>query len=194
MRQTIQPDALTSDIQLAQSVVEGDEAALTVLYEHYADPLFAFIYHHLDAPRSDVEEIWSETWLAALRSIKSYRGQSRLFTWLCSLARHKIADYCRKQRRHAQIFSTVPTEVIEATMDDSPLPERILADRAVRARVVETLMALPDDYRTALVAQYANEQSVGQIAQQLGKSYKATESLLSRARAAFRAAYEAEEL
>jgi len=193
MRQTIQPDALTQDLQLAQSVAEGDEAALTVLYEHYADPLFAFIYHHLDAQRADVEEIWSETWLAALRSIKSYRGQSRLFTWLCSLARHKIADYCRKQRRHAQVFSTVPAELIEATMDDSPLPESILADRAIRSRVVETLMALPDDYRTALVAQYANEHSVDQIAQQLGRSYKATESLLSRARAAFRAAYEAEE-
>src|SRR5512145_3414588 len=94
---TASQDPCSEDFTLAQRVAGGDPAALSTLYERYADALFAFVYHRLDAPRSDVEEIWQETWLAALRSIQSYRGQSQLFTWLCGLAQHKVADYCRKR-------------------------------------------------------------------------------------------------
>lgn len=179
----------TEDLTFARRVAGGDQAALNALYERYADPLFAFVYHRLDAPRADVEEIWQETWLAALRSIGSYRGQSQLFTWLCGLARHKIADYNRKRGHRPQISTGNSPEIAEAVLDGEPLPEEILARRDVRSRVVEILMSLPDEYRLALVARYADGQSVDQVARLLDKSYKATESLLSRAKAAFRAAF-----
>lgn len=179
----------TEDLALVRQVIDGSPAALTTLYERYADALFAFIYHRLDAPRTDVEEIWQETWLAALHAIGSYRGQSQLFTWLCSLARHKIADCCRKRGRQVQVLTDDSLEIVEAIQGSDPLPEEVLARRDVRSRVVQTLMALPDEYRLALVARYADGCSVDQVAQQLGKSYKAAESLLSRAKAAFRAAF-----
>jgi RNA polymerase sigma-70 factor (ECF subfamily) len=177
------------DLAFARQVAGGDPSALTTLYARYADSLFAFIYHRLDAPRSEAEEIWQETWLAALRSISSYRGRSLLFTWLCSLAQHKIADFYRKRGRQLQVFSDAPLEIIGAMVESGPLPEEILARRDVRSHVAQTLMALPDDYRTALVARYADECSVDEIARLLGKSYKATESLLARAKTAFRAAF-----
>ena len=177
------------DLALARQVAGGDQAALTVLYARYTDSLFAFIYHRLEAPRADVEEIWQDTWLAAIRSIQSYRGRSRLFTWICGLAQHKIADFYRRRDRHRQAFSDAPFDFAGAALGSGPLPEEILARRDVRSRVVQTLMALPDDYRRALAARYADGCSVDEIARLLDRPYKAAESLLSRAKTAFRDAF-----
>lgn len=58
-----------------------------------------------------------------------------------------------------------------------------------RSLVVETLWTLPEDYRKALVLRYVEGLSVGQVAYRIGRSYKATESLLSRARDAFERRY-----
>jgi RNA polymerase sigma-70 factor (ECF subfamily) len=177
------------ELALARCVTSGDEDALNALYERYADPLFAFIYHRLEGARpEETEEVWQDTLSAALRSLPTYRGQSRFFTWLCSIARHKIADHCRRQSRTTLNLSLVPPEDLINLMDNGPLPDEIVRQQATCLRVVEVLGQLPLDYRTALVARYADGQSVDNVAQLLGKSYKATESVLSRAREAFRLA------
>ena len=80
------------DVRLAARIRAGDQQAVEALYQRYADPLFAFIFHRLDRARSEADDVWQETWLAAVRALPGYRGESRLFTWLCAIARHKIAD------------------------------------------------------------------------------------------------------
>ena len=176
----------TDDLTLTQQVGEGDEAALEAFYSRYANPLFAFIYHHLNESRSDAEDIWQDTLLAALRALPAYRGESRLFTWLCSIARHKIVDYFRRQgRAAAEVFSDVPEDQLSALISSTSLPEEVVMRRTTHVHVVEALGLLPTDYRMALIARYADERSVDEVARLLGRTYKATESLLSRARAAF---------
>ena len=71
-------------------------------------------------------------------------------------------------------------------VDLGPLPDALLEQERVRVSVVEALALLPEDYRTALVARYADDRRVETVAALLGRSYKATESLLSRARQALR--------
>ena len=177
------------DLTLARQVTDGDETALEAFYARYAGPLFAFIYHHIDESHPDAEDVWQEALLAAINALPAYRGQSRLFTWLCGIARHKIADHLRRQGRAvAEPFSDVPAGQLSTLISSGDLPEEVVARRATRVRVVQALAALPDDYRTALVARYADEQTVSEVARLLGKSYKATESLLSRARVAFQEA------
>lgn len=174
------------DLTLAREVTDGDETALETFYARYADPLFAFIYHHIDESHPDAEDVWQETLLSAINALSAYRGQSRLFTWLCGIARHKIADHFRRQGRSvAEVFSDVPEAELAALIASGTLPEEVVAQQATRVRVVEVLVTLHDDYRTALVARYADEQSVDEVARRLGRTYKATESLLSRARIAF---------
>ncbi|MHC4592914.1 MAG: RNA polymerase sigma factor [Planctomycetota bacterium] len=177
------------DMRLARRVAAGDESALEALYARHADPLFAFIYHHVEESRPDAEEIWQDTLVTALRSLPTYRGQGQLFTWLCGIARHKIADYYRRRGRSPDVFSDLSPADLAALAGTGPLPEDVLARGAARVRVVEALATLPEDYRVALVARYADGCSVGEIAQALGRTYKAAESLLSRARAAFRSAF-----
>jgi RNA polymerase sigma-70 factor (ECF subfamily) len=175
------------DLALANQIVDGDEAALAAFYALHADPLFAFIYHRMDGARLDAEDIWQEALLSAVRALPTYRGQCRLFTWLCSIARHKIADHFRRRGWWlTDAFSDLPDWRLASLVSLSPLPEEIVTGRATRARVVQALALLPEEYQKALVARYADEHSVSEVAQMLNRTYKATESLLSRARVALR--------
>lgn len=174
------------DLRLARCASASDEQALNKIYELYADLLFAFIYHSLGGTPADAEEIWQDTWLAAFRSIGRYSGKSRLFTWLCGIARHKLMDYYRYRYSGIQPFVELHNECLDTLIDTEPLPEEVVMNDATRVCVVEALTLLPEDQRRALLSRYVEGRSVEEIARLLGKSYKATESLLSRARVAFR--------
>lgn len=177
----------TADLSLAQRVAAGNEAAFALFYDRYADLLFAFVMHHLPGSRADAEDVWQEALVAGVRGVHAYRGEASLFTWLCSIARHKIADHLRLgSRPAADVFADLPEPQLAALRDTAPLPEEVALERSVQARVIEAVGALNDDYRIALLARYVQGESVSQVARRLGRSYKATESLLSRAREALR--------
>jgi RNA polymerase sigma-70 factor (ECF subfamily) len=178
------------DIDFVRRVVSGDEEAIRIFFERYADPLFAFIFHHLDSTRQEAEEVWQTTLLAATNSLSTYRGEGKLFSWLCAIARHKIIDYRRRGGYSADVFSDLPSQRLSDSIGSAPLPEDILLEQATRMLVVKALAELPDDYRLSLVERYVHERSVREISELLGRSYKATESLLSRARSSFRTALE----
>lgn len=176
----------SDDLSLIKRAMAGDESAIVKLYAHYGDLLFAFVYHSVAELPIDPDEICQDTWLAALQSLARYRGQSRFFTWLCGVARHKITDCCRRCTHDpVKVFLSESGNSLSRLTDKGPLPEDILMQRATRLCVVEALAMLPEDYGIALIARYADGSSVDKVSQILNKSYKATESLLSRARKAF---------
>jgi RNA polymerase sigma-70 factor, ECF subfamily len=174
------------DLDLAARVAQGDAGAFSEFYAGQAGLVFAFIYHLLNGARADVEEIWQDTFVAAVRALPGYRGQSRLSSWLCSIARRKVADFHRRQGGAAASVSSVPPERLVELMDSGPLPDEVLQQSAARARLIEALAGLPLDYREVLVGRYVDGRTVEELARQLGRSYKAAESLLSRARSALR--------
>jgi RNA polymerase sigma-70 factor (ECF subfamily) len=175
------------DLVLARRAASGDQRALESLYGRYSGVLHAYIAHRLNGSGDDVEDIWQETLLAAVRSLATYDGRSRFFTWLCGIAGHKIADHLRRAGKSPElVFSDLPPEQLLELADSGPLPDEILASGDVRLRVVKALGNLPQEYRRALVMRYAQECSVDEVAQSLGKGYKAAESLLARARNALR--------
>jgi RNA polymerase sigma factor (sigma-70 family) len=175
------------DLKLAARVSRGDADAFNKFYARHADLVFGFIFHQLNGARTEAEEIWQDTFVAAIRTLPSYQGQSRLLSWLCGIARHKVADYWRRRNGTGGSGLTVsPADPLEL-MDSGPLPDEVLSRSALRVRVIEALAELPDDYRSALLSRYADGCSVEEVARLLGRSYKAVESLLSRAKAALRA-------
>ncbi|MFC1763259.1 RNA polymerase sigma factor [Planctomycetota bacterium] len=174
------------DLKLAQHVSCGDQDAFNVFYGRYADLVFGYIFNLLNGERMDAEEIWQDTFVSAIRMLASYQGQGRLLSWLCGIARHKVADRRRRRKGPGDTAPTISSMELRELMDTVPLPDEVLNQSALRAHLIEALAELPDDYRIALLARYAEECSVKDIARQLGRSYKATESLLSRAKAALR--------
>jgi RNA polymerase sigma-70 factor, ECF subfamily len=157
----------------------GDESAWRRICEDFGAPLYRYCYWLAAADAAAAEDLRQETLLAAVSCIADYRGEVPVFAWLRGIARHKASDTRRRQRRHVALDEAGDARAAEA----SPEAGAISTER--NAQVVDTLWSLPEDYRTALLARYMEEESVESVAARLGRSYKATESVLSRARQAF---------
>jgi len=172
--------------QLIRQILEGDETALRNLVDFYSDPLYAYLFHLLDGNRQDTDDLWQEVWSAMLKALPGFRGDSRFFTWLCAIARRKAADHYR--RPHQSAITEQDVETCENLPDQAELPEEWMVRRETRLYVVQALAALPLAHRTVLQLRYGDGCSVEETSRRMNVTYKAAESLLSRAREAFRRA------
>jgi RNA polymerase sigma-70 factor (ECF subfamily) len=176
---------VSEDLRLAQSIARGDTDAFDVFYRRYVDRLYRMIYYQLGAQQADAEDVLQETMVAAVRALPDFRGQSLLFTWLCGIAQHKIADH-RRRRGPAGEKVTVPLQ------DDDPpssvATEGYVQNLETRLAVRQALDTLPSGHRQVLLLKYVQGLSVDEIAVATGRSFKSVESLLSRARESLRLA------
>ena len=81
---------------LVDRLLRGDKRAEKKFWQLYQAPLKKFISDRVDSPE-DVDDLTQETLTAALLCLPRFRFQSRLFTWICGIARHEIADFYRKK-------------------------------------------------------------------------------------------------
>jgi RNA polymerase sigma-70 factor (ECF subfamily) len=103
--------------------------------------------------------------------------------WLIAVARNKLVDHWRALAREQRKLSVVASLDPQPHHVEQPLP----IDPGVAS---EALAGLNPTYRAALVFRHVDELSVSAVAELLGRSVEATEQVLSRARAAFRTAYQ----
>lgn len=158
---------MKSDDDLLRRLQSNDQAAWSELYQTYVQPLYNFIRRNNIYEASDVEDILQDTWLAAPRAIANFDGKNAtLKTFLFSLARRKIADYWRKHKAAEELPETVAGS-------DS---------HQERMELAEALAHMPEQERQVLILRYSEGFSVSEIADIMGRTYKGTESLLSRAR------------
>lgn len=158
---------MKADAGLLRRLQEGDQVAWTKFYNKWAQPLYNFIRNSGIRDPLDIEEVMSETWLGAPRAIANFDGQNAtLKTFLYSLARRKIADHWRRHK---------PTEELPDALSQHDAPQERLV-------LQESLAKMPEHEREVLLLRYHEGFSVSEIAEIMGRTYKGTESLLSRAR------------
>jgi len=127
------------------------------------------------------EDLTAEAFLAAADALQG-RGVPELSTgWLIGVARHKLADHWRRVEREQRSLAAVEPTVPDA---DDPWDEWLDAEAAYSA-----LAQLPIPQRAALTLRYLDGLPVPAVAEHLGRSITATETLLVRARAALRRQY-----
>ena len=132
----------------------------------------------------------------AMRKLASFRGEAALFTWLCQICRREIADHVRTQQRHAQrVVLMDDRPEVRAAVEALEAPEEYdLVRNCGRAEVGQLVKSvldrLPARYGDALEWKYVEGRSVEEIGTQLGIGHTAAQSLLARARIAFREALE----
>ena len=188
---------MSEDRQLVQAMLAGDERAFTTFFDTYFPRVYRFALPRLNRNQDAAKDVVQATLIKAMRAVGSWRGEAALFTWLCQICRREIADYVRAQRRHsdkvvlledsAEIRAAL--ESIEAPPADDPLRR---ADRAELKRLVHAVLdRLPNRYGEALEWKYVEGRSVEEIGQRLGIGQTAAQSLLARARVAFREGMEA---
>jgi RNA polymerase sigma-70 factor (ECF subfamily) len=175
------------DAELMERLGSGDRSAITDLYNTYFDRLYSLVFNQVDRNRSVAEDIVQETFLAAIESSKKFQGRSSLYTWLCSIAYHKVADHYRRQARERKhMVSGVDVDAVDVTDSSGKQsqPESLIESAETRQVVNQALAKLPWDYRQVLVLKYVEEMSVQEISQIMGRSPKSVEGLLTRSRKA----------
>jgi RNA polymerase sigma-70 factor (ECF subfamily) len=182
---------LNSDRNLARKVARGDANAFDVFFREYFPRLFRFTLLRTDGDPELAEEIVQRTMCKVVRKMGTYRGEALLFTWLCQICRNEMATVFRQRNKEAT--QSLPLEDIPAVRaalesisieQGGPDKERKAEEIARFVRV--TLEYLPTNYASALEMKYIRGCSVVEISEHLNISTKAAESILSRARVAFK--------
>jgi RNA polymerase sigma-70 factor (ECF subfamily) len=127
------------------------------------------------------EDITAETFLAAVDILERGTAPYPSVAWLIGVARHKLVDHWRRagrEERNSAVAASTGNEV------EDPWPA-VIDHEAVHA----VLTRLPAPQRTALVLRYLDGLSVAEVAEHVGRSLHATETLLVRARSALRRLY-----
>jgi RNA polymerase sigma-70 factor, ECF subfamily len=172
-----------ADVELLQRVVRGDAAAVRALLDAVGDVLYGFVFARVGGDEAAAEDIVQETFLEAVRSAHTFRGEAAVRTWLCAIARRRLARHYEAERRHEMAQSGLRLVEGEGDVDAA-----VDIDR--RDEVVRALGRLPALHRQVLVLKYLDEQSVESIATELGRSRVQVQSLLQRARTGLRRALE----
>lgn len=182
------PAGSAEDLALVRRMRDGDESAFEMFTGHYVPALFRFAAARLRGQPELAPDIVQSTVCHVLERLDGYRGDSALFTWLAACCRNEIAAHFRRQQSRP-VLVTMEPEAAEAIQSPSPGPEDLLLVTDSRALVHLTLDHLTPTYAAALEWKYFHGESVENIASRLRLSTKAAESLLTRARAAFRETY-----
>ena len=178
------------ETDLVARLRQGDTAALEQLYKRHVDRVYSLVFHQVGQNKSVAEEIVQETFLSALKSIGKFRGKSKLHTWLCSIAYHKIADFYRREGRQnkgGEQPLSMGAAGLEQIRDSEPLASSRIEAEEDRQVVEQAILSLSLPYRQVLMLKYIEEMPVLQISQVMRRSPKSIEGLLARARKTLRA-------
>jgi RNA polymerase sigma-70 factor (ECF subfamily) len=179
------------DLDLARRLRAGDESAFEAFFAEYFPRLYRFARVRLGGDDQAAEEVVQTTLIRALAKVGTYRGEAPLFTWLCTICRREMHVWFERSGKTAPVSlaadsaeTRVVLDAVAALSRDDP--ERQYERDELSRRVHATLDHLPGKYGDALIWKYLEGTPVEEIGRRLGLGYKATESLLTRARQAFR--------
>lgn len=175
------------DLKLARRVAAKDRAAAEVFFNNYFARLYRFVALRVDRPEA-CEDVVQEAMIKAIRNLGSYRGEAALFTWLCQIGRNEISNYFQRfGRNEAQLVSLDDDPNVRAALESLDFGEMDSGERLALEQVVQlTLDYLPEKYSRALEWKYLEGLTVEEIAERIGSGVVAAQSLLARARTAFR--------
>ena len=131
-----------------------------------------------------VDDLVHEVFLAAWENLPSYQGSGPLRAWVMGIARHKVEDYYRARLRAPESIEDDDQEPV-APPSTSDF-HQLLEQDELRKNTWRVLASLPEQYRLALIWRYWEKSSAREMALKTGKTEKAIERLLARARAEFR--------
>ena len=180
------------DKKLVRRMLAGEEPAFDTFFHRFFPSLYRFALIRVDRNADIAEEVVQTTLCRAIDKLATFRGEAALFSWLCTICRREISAWFRKHRmvaRQQDLVEEIPE--IRAALESLSMagiddPQRSLLQKELARLVQVTLDHLHPNYGYALEWKYIEGLSVKEIAGRLGSTPKAAESLLTRARVAFR--------
>ena len=185
------PAAHLDDGELLLKAAAGDGDAVRRLLGDIGPVVYGFVFARVGGDQAAAEDVVQDTLLEVMRSAAGYRGDAALSTWVCAIARRRVARHWEAERR-AGMSASVATQRPD---DSDGAGEPGQADPAAGAAfdeldqrdvVIRALGQLPAEHRHVLVLKYLDGEPVAAIAEHLGRSRVSVQSLLQRAREGLR--------
>ena len=172
-----------NELQLALA----DDRAFESWHRRTFPRVYSYLVSRCAGDIALAEELTQQTFIAAIDQRSRFDGRSDVVTWLCGIARHKLADHFRSVEREERRQMRM-----EINRIDLPAPAGHEIEVEDRSVIIEALRSIPATQRAVLVFVVLDDLPVAEAARLLGKTRGATESLLFRARESFRRAYAGE--
>lgn len=154
------------DATLLGAVQAGDGAALTTLYRQYATPVYAFIRRRLPTTEA-AEDVTSETFLAVVEQVRSFRSDATFKNWVYAIARRRVAEYWRRHYRLPELAIDAVLSLLAASAEGDVHPP---AETWSRADLDRVLAELPERARSVLTCRFLDGRSVAETAEHLSLS------------------------
>lgn len=180
-----------ADMHLVERMLAGEDKAFEDFFERHFPGLYRFTLVRVGHNEDAAEDIVQSTLLKAVDKLHTFRGEAALFTWLCTFCRHEISAYYKRRGKAPEVTLVEDAPEVRAALEslsagNPDRPEEALHRKEIARLVQTTLDALPNRYGDALEWKYIQGLSVKEISERLAIGPKAAESLLTRAREAFR--------
>ena len=179
------------DRALVARMNAGDERAFDEFFRSNVPRLIAFSTRYSGLDAASVEDIVQNTLVKAMRNLRTYRGEASLFTWLTQICLNELVDSKRKTRQSTHVslqdLEEVWRLVEQLRVPAHHEPAAQVEAESRRVAVLGILQSLPRHYAQVLEAKYGDGLSVGEIANMMGGTAISVQSLLARARDAFKA-------
>jgi len=176
---------------LVAAILRKDRKATAEFVERFADGVYRYLRARLFPKPDRLDDLFQETFLAAWQHLSEFRNESSLQAWLLGIARHKVEDYYRSLLREAEPLDEQSEDLLAGEDEEIGLISGF-DDKRRRRKILEILGGLPESYSLALVWRYWEKRSAREMAELSGRTEKAVERLLARARALFRERWQSE--
>src|SRR5688572_9467051 len=177
-----------SDDELLVAARQGDATALEALLVRYQPHLYRFGLR-MCGNEEDAGDVAQESLISMARSLRDFRGDSSVSSWLYTIARR----FCIKKRRRSKFapsreesLDAPGTEAAQRLTDPAPSPEQTATNRELAAALTRAIDALDPLQREVLVLRDVEGLPAPQVAHILSISVDAVKSRLHRARVAVR--------
>jgi RNA polymerase sigma-70 factor (ECF subfamily) len=154
----------------------------------FYDRAFGEVYRYLCRAvlgnRALAEDLTQDTFASVVASVHAGHAELHSMPWVIGVARHKLIDHYRRTGSERRRMALVWAGGLDSA--DDQLAD---LDRGNPQRVVDLLGELSSAHRLVLILRYVDELTIEEIANSLGRSVHATESLLVRARHALKSSY-----
>ena len=168
-------DAGVDDRALVDAIRSGDLDAFSMLVELETRSVYRTCLRILGRPE-DAEDVTQEAFLAAHRSIRSYRGDGALRAWLLRIAT-RLAIRKATQRRPVEDIAATPEGLVADITDE---PTRIIVAAERQGEVRRAVSSLPEPYREVVALRFFAELSLAEVADATGRPVNTVKTHLRR--------------
>ncbi|KKQ29768.1 MAG: RNA polymerase sigma factor [Candidatus Levybacteria bacterium GW2011_GWA2_37_36] len=173
-------------LSFIKRILAGDSEAVIEFYKSYSPKILSYLSKKLPH-LEDAQEITNDVFLEAIDSLSFLQKEKNVSAWLYRIAHNKMVDFYRKRKIKSILLSQLP--FLQIVASEINQPEFQFEKNKIRDNIEFALRSLSTKYQKILKLHYEENVQVKMLAKIFNLSFKATESLLFRARQSFKLAY-----